>query len=132
VIRRLSVSIDFEIPSSAQAQFQGATGGTLSFSIDYTKVGQPVTITAPPNPHPISELQQQLSGLGAGLNGLGGSGSGGSGGSGSGGTGGTGAGGSGSSGSGPTPAQFQKYSQCVQKANPSDTAAIQKCTQLLK
>jgi hypothetical protein len=136
VIRRLSVSIDFQIPSSAQAQFQGATGGTLSFSIDYTKVGQPVTITAPPNPHPISELQQQLSGLGAGLNGLGGSGSSGSGssgsGSGSGGTGGTGAGGSGSSGSGPTPAQFQKYSQCVQKANPSDTAAIQKCTQLLK
>jgi hypothetical protein len=129
VIRRLSVSVDFQIPSSASAQFQGATGGTLSFTIDFAKVGQPVTITAPPNPHPIAELQQQLGGLGAGLNGLGGSGSGG----GSSGSGSSGSGsGSGSSGSGPTPAQFQKYSQCVQKANPSDTAAIQKCTQLLK
>jgi hypothetical protein len=133
-IRRLSVSIDFQIPSSAQAQFQGATGGTLSFSIDYTKVGEPVTVTAPPNPHPIAELQQQFSGLGAGLSGLGGSGSSGSGGSGgSSGGGSSGSGGSSSgSGSGPTPAQFQKYSQCVTKANPSDTAAIQKCTQLLK
>ena len=56
-----------------------------------------------------------------GLGGLGGSGS-------SGGAGGSG----GSGGSNPSPAQFEKYSKCLQNASPSDTAAIQKCAQLLK
>jgi hypothetical protein len=116
-IRRLSVSVDFQIPSDQRAKFQGAEGGTLSFSIDFAKVGEKRTITAPANARPISELQQQLGGLGGGLGGLGGSGSSGSGGSG---------------GSGPTAAQFQKYSQCLQKAAPSDQAAIDKCAQLLK
>ena len=120
-IRRLAVSVDFQIPADQQAKFQGASGGTLSFSIDFAKVGEPQKITAPTGARPISELQQQLGGLGGGLGGLGGSGSSGSGGSGSGG-----------SGSNPTAQQFQKYSQCLQKASPSDTAAIQKCAQLLK
>jgi hypothetical protein len=134
-IRRLSVKIDFEIPSDQRAQFQGAEGGTLSFQIDFAKVGEKQTITAPANAQPISELQQQLGGLlgGAG-GGLGGSGSGGSG-SGSGGSG-SGSGGSGSGGSGggssPTPAQFEKYSKCLQAADPSDTGAIQQCAKLLK
>src|SRR4051794_16692302 len=131
-IRRLAVSVDFEIPSEARSQFQGAEGGNLTFSIDFAKVGEQKTITAPANAHPISELQQQLGGLGGGLGGLGGSGSSGSG---SGGSGSSGSGGSGSSGSGgstPTPAQFEKYSKCLQNADPSDTGAIQKCAQLLK
>ena len=123
-IRRLSLSVDFEIPAEARSQFQGASGGTLSFSIDFAKVGEKKTVTAPANPRPISELQQQLGGA---LGGLGGSGSSGSGGSGS-----SGSGGSGSSGSNPTPAQFEKYSKCLQAADPSDTAAIQKCASLLK
>jgi hypothetical protein len=123
-IRRLSVKVDFTIPAAQQAQFQGAQGGTLSFQIDFAKVGQPETVTAPANPRPISELQQQLGGLG--LGGFGGSGSGGTGG-----TGGSG-GSSGGSGSTPTPAQLQKYSQCLQAANPSDTAAIQQCSKFLK
>lgn len=130
-IRRLAVSVDFEIPSDKRAQFQGAEGGTLSFSIDFAKVGEKQTITAPANAHPISELQQQLGGLGGGLGGLGGSGSSGSG---SGGSGSSGSGGSGSGGSGanPSAAQFEKYSKCLQSADPSDTGAIQKCAQLLK
>jgi hypothetical protein len=121
-IRRLSVSVDFQIPADQRAKFQGAEGGTLSFSIDFAKVGEKQTITAPTGARPISELQQQLGGLGGGLGGLGGSGSSGSG----------GGGGSGSSGGNPTAQQFQKYSQCLQKASPSDTAAIQKCAKLLK
>jgi hypothetical protein len=132
-IRRLSVKIDFQIPSDQRAQFQGAEGGTLSFQIDFAKVGEKQTITAPANARPISELQQQLGGLGAGLGGLGGSGAGGAGGSGgAGGAGGSGSGGSGSGGSSPTPAQFEKYSKCLQNADPSDTAAIQQCAKLLK
>jgi hypothetical protein len=125
-IRRLSLSVAFEIPSASRAQFQGAEGGTISFSIDFAKVGEKKTITAPANARPISELQQQLGGA---LGGLGGSGSSGSG---SGGSGSSGSGGSGSSGSNPTPAQYEKYSKCLQAADPSDTAAIQKCAQVLK
>ena len=113
-LRRLNVSIDFSIPGAQRQQFQGAEGGNITFSLDLSKVGEPQTITAPPNPKPISELQGALGGRGS----RGGSGSGGS--------------GSGSSGKSPSAAQFQKYSQCIEKANPSDTAAIQKCAQLLK
>jgi hypothetical protein len=127
-IRRLSVSVDFEIPSSARSQFQGASGGTLTFSIDFAKVGETKTITPPTNAKPISELQQQLGGLGGGLGGLGGSGSGSSGS----GSGGSGSGSSGSGGSNPSQSQFDKYSKCLQNADPSDTTAIQKCAQLLK
>lgn len=123
-IRRLAVSLDFAIPAGARSQFQGAQGGTLNFSIDFAKVGEQKTIAAPSAARPISELRQQLGGLA----GLGGSGSGGSG------SGGSGSGGSGSGGSAGTPssAQFQRYSKCLEKANPSNTAAIQKCAQLLK
>jgi hypothetical protein len=128
-IRRLAVSVAFEIPSAARSQFQGAEGGTLNFSIDFAKVGEKKTITPPANARPISELSAQLGGLFGGAAGSGGSGSGGSGSSGSG----SGSsGGGGSSGSNPTPAQFQKYSNCLQNADPSDTGAIQKCAQLLK
>jgi hypothetical protein len=124
-IRRLSVKIDFEIPADQRAQFQGAESGTLSFQIDFAKVGEKQTVTAPANARPISELQQQLGGLGLG-GGLGGSG----GSSGSGGSGSSGSGGSG--GSTPTPAQLDKYSKCLQAADPSDTGAIQQCSKLLK
>jgi hypothetical protein len=121
-IRRLSVSVDFQIPADQRSKFQGAEGGTLNFSIDFAKVGEPQKITAPTNARPISELQQQLGGLGGGLGGLGGSAPGGS------------SAGSpgGSSGGNPSAAQIQKYSKCLQSAAPSDTAAIAKCTQLLK
>src|SRR4051794_30554161 len=73
-IRRLSVSVDFQIPADQRAKFQGAEGGTLNFSIDFAKVGEPQTITPPSSARPISELQQQLGGLAGGLGGLGGSG----------------------------------------------------------
>jgi hypothetical protein len=132
-IRRLAVSVDFQIPASQQAKFKGAQGGTLTFSIDFANVGKPQTITAPANARPISELQQQLGGITGGLGGLGGSGASGGSGAGSGGSGGSGSGGSGTGGTKtPTPAQFAAYSKCLQAANPSDTAAIQKCAQLLK
>src|SRR3954467_7998649 len=34
-IRRLSVSVDFQIPADQRSKFQGAEGGTLNFSIDF-------------------------------------------------------------------------------------------------
>jgi hypothetical protein len=115
-LRRLNVNVDFAIPDNQKSQFNGATGGSISFSLDFSKVGEQQTISAPPNPKPISELQGSLGALG---------GAGSSGGSGSGGS-------SAPSGKSPSAAQFQKYSKCIEKADPSNTAAIQKCAALLK
>lgn len=115
-IRRLTVSVDFEIPSDQQSKFQGAKGGSLSFSVDFAKVGEPQTITAPANARPLSDLRQQLGGLGGGLGGLGGSGSGGS-------------GSSGGAGTSPSQEKLQKYSKCLQSAKPGE---VQQCARFLK
>lgn len=122
VIRRLSADLSFTVPSENQAQLGGLKSGTLSFSIEFADVGQPQTITAPANAKPLSELTSQLGGLGSVLGGgsAGGS-SGGSGGAGSGGT-----------SSGPSSAALQAYSKCLQKADPSKPAELQKCADLLK
>jgi hypothetical protein len=118
VIRRLSADLSFKVPSDKQAQLNGLKSGTLSFSLDFTEVGQPQTINAPQNAKPLSELTTQLGGLGGALGGLGGASS--------------GSGSSSSGSSGPTSAQLQKYSKCLQNANPSKPAELQKCADLLK
>jgi hypothetical protein len=123
VIRRLSADLSFNVPNDKQAQLGGLKSGTLSFSIEFADVGKPQTITAPTNAKPLSELTSQLGGLGSVLGG------------GSAGAGGSGSGGSGSSGSssgGPSPEALQAYSKCLQKANPSKPAELQKCADLLK
>ncbi|HEX4718098.1 MAG TPA: hypothetical protein VH300_06175 [Thermoleophilaceae bacterium] len=118
VIRRLSTDISFSVPSDKRAQVGGLKSGTLSFSIDFADVGQPQTITAPQNAKPLSELTSQLGGLSGVLGGA------------AGGT--AGSGSSGSNSSGPSAAALQKYSQCLQKADPSKAAELQKCAGLLK
>jgi hypothetical protein len=111
------------VPKNQQAQLGGLTGGTVSFSIEFADVGKPQTITAPTSSKPLSELTSQLGGLGGVLGG--GTGSGSSSGSGSDGS-------DGSSGSGPSAAALQAYSKCLQKADPSKPAELQKCADLLK
>jgi hypothetical protein len=116
VIRRLSSDLSFSVPSDKQSQVGGLKSGTLSFSIEFADVGQPQTITAPTSAKPLSELTSQLGGVG---NVLGGGSSGSS--------------GSGSSGSsGPSSQALQAYSKCLQKADPSKPAELQKCADLLK
>jgi hypothetical protein len=122
VIRRLSTDISFTVPSDKQAQVSGLKSGTVSFSIEFADVGQPQTITAPQNAKPISELTSQLGGLGSVLGGS----------SGSSGSGSSGSGSSTSSAGGPSPEALQAYSSCLQKANPSKPAELQKCADLLK
>ncbi|MEA2497434.1 MAG: hypothetical protein QOJ29_5345 [Thermoleophilaceae bacterium] len=124
VIRRLSADISFQVPSDKQAQVGGLKSGTVSFSIEFADVGKPQTISAPANAKPISELTSQLGGLGSLL---GGGSSGSSGASGS-----SGSSGSSSGSSGPSADALQKYSQCLQKADPSKPAELQKCADLLK
>jgi hypothetical protein len=125
--RRVAVDLGFEVPSSAQASARGVKGGNVSISVELAGVGDPQTITAPTNVKPIAELTKQLGGLGSLGTALGATG----------GAGGTGTGSAGSSaggttGSGPNSAQYKKYAECLNKAKPSDVAAIQRCATLLK
>ena len=117
VIRRLSSDLSFSVPSDKQAQVGGLKSGTLSFSIEFANVGKPQTIKAPANAKPLSELTAQLGGLSGVLGGTGAS---------------SGSGSSGSSSSGPSAKALQAYSNCLQKADPSKAAELQKCANLLK
>jgi hypothetical protein len=122
VIRRLSADLSFTVPDQQQAQLGGLKSGTLSFSIEFADVGKPQTINAPQNAKPLSELTSQLGGLGSVLGG----------GTGSSGSGSSGSGSSGSSSGGPSAEALQAYSKCLQKADPSKPAELQKCADLLK
>jgi hypothetical protein len=135
-IRRGSLSMRFEVPKNAQAGLRGLKGGTLTISVEFAGVGEPQTIEAPANAKPISELGKQLRGLGGALGAAGGIGGSSSSQSDSstlpGGTPGGEPGSAGGGGKSPTPQQFQRYAECLNKAKPSDTAALQRCSQLLK
>lgn len=119
-IRRLSADLPFEVPKDQQAQVQGLSGGRLSFSIEFADVGKPQAIKAPTGAKPITELTSKLGGLSGALGG------------GSGGSSSSGSGGSGGGAGGPSAKALQAYSDCLQKANPSDAAELQKCSDLLK
>jgi hypothetical protein len=122
-LRRLSSTVNFTVPENQRAKANGATGGALTFSLEFADVGKPVTITAPTGAKPITELQQQLQG--GGLGGIGGGSSAPGAGSGS------GSGGSGGSGGGNSSQKFQAYAQCLTQAN-GDQAKIQECSKLLQ
>jgi len=122
VIRRLSADIAFKVPSDKQAQVGGLKSGTVSFSIEFADVGKPQTITPPTNAKPLSALTSQLGGLSGLLGGAAGSGSSGSSSSGS----------SGSRSGTPSADALQKYSQCLQKADPTKPEELQKCAALVK
>lgn len=127
-VRRLSGRLEFSVPEKDRAAASGLEGGSLTFEIEFANVGSAKAIQPPENAKPIAELGQALQGLGIG--GLGGvnppSSQGGS-------DDGSGSGSSGSgSGSGSAEAkQFQEYTKCLEDADPSDTAAIQKCADIL-
>lgn len=123
VIRRLSADLTFDVPENRRQQLNGLTGGTFRFSIEFREVRKPQTVQAPSNARPISELTSRL-GVAGGLPGGGSSGSGSGGGS-----------GSGSAAEPGRPAdneKFQAYSECLQKADPNNAAALDKCADLLR
>ena len=140
-IRRTSLSMDFDVPEDAQGSARGLKGGTLDISVEFAGVGEPQTIAAPANAKPISELAAQLQGLGGALGATGGIGGGSGGDSGSsdspggglpGGTPGGAPGTPEGGGRSPSQEQFKRYADCLNDADPSDTAAIQRCSDLLE
>jgi hypothetical protein len=112
-IRKITASLDFTVPKAQQTQTQGVTGGSITFSIQFSNVGQPAQVTAPTGTKPITELVQQIKNL----TGSGSSSSGSNGG--------------GSAGSGATPDQYQKYADCLNKAG-KDQKKTAACLDLLK
>ena len=128
-LRRVSVSFGIDVPKSAQTSSGGVKSANVTLSVEFAAVGEPQHIQAPANVRPISELTKQLGGLGGIGSALGGAlgGAGGGTGGGAGSTGGTGGG-----GSSPSSQQYKLYAACLNKAKPSDVAAIQRCAGLLK
>jgi hypothetical protein len=114
LLRKLDVALDVTPPAGSA---QGVTSVHVELSITLSGVNETQTISAPSNPKPFSELQQQLGGLGILGSTLGGSGTGSSIGS----------------GSAPSSASSAAYTRCVLQAQANnDAAGVNKCLALLK
>ncbi|HEY1274963.1 MAG TPA: hypothetical protein VGF25_08630 [Thermoleophilaceae bacterium] len=129
VVRRVSGRVEIDVPKEDRASVGGITGGTLEFSVEFDNVNGDQQIEAPAKARPLSELTRTLGGGGV--------------------LPGTGQGGETSDGSRPGPNggdgvppatsddtpdadAFKAYADCLDKARPEDTAALQKCADLLK
>jgi hypothetical protein len=125
-IRRLSGKLDFDIPEASRASLGGIQSGSIDFKIEFANVNGDQQIEAPAHARPLSSLTRSLGGSG-GLSGLG-----------------VGGGGGSSSGSGSTDTpsvpdnaspgaqDFKDYADCLDKARPEDTEALQRCADLLQ
>jgi hypothetical protein len=123
-LHRLSTDLEFTIPERDRPRFGGAPGGRLSFSIEFADIGKRFTVQTPRGARPVSELREQVQGLGN-LPGIGG---------------GTASGGGAAPGTPPgaapgapptTPGTdvIDQYSDCLAQADPADTDA---CADLLR
>ncbi len=111
-IRRLSASIEFELPEEDR-EADGVEGGSLRFSLEFTDVNGDQRIEAPARSHPLSELTSLLRGTGI----LGGDGE---------------EPQSGETEAEPDLEEFQGYADCLDQAEPDDAEAIARCDALLE
>jgi hypothetical protein len=120
IIRRVAGKIEFDVPEESRESLGGIQSGAIEFEVEFAKVNGDQEIEAPSNPRPLSDLTTSLGGGGA-LPGLGG----------------------GSQDDTPTPPSdddgttpeaqdFQEYADCLDKARPEDTEALQRCADLLQ
>jgi hypothetical protein len=126
IVRRVSGRLEFEVPEESRQDFGGLESGTLTFSVEMSDVNGDQEIEAPAKARPLSALTDTL-GADA-LEGLGGAG-----------------GGQDTpvvpdeptppdaeTGSSPEAEAFRDYAECLDKARPEDTEALQKCAELLQ
>jgi hypothetical protein len=146
ILRKIEVSLKFEVPEDLRDDVQGLRSGDIDFSLEIADLNERQTIKEPTRARPLRELQRQLSGLGGlggGTSGGSGGGSGGSGGDRSGGSSGGGSSGGGSSGSGSGGGSelgsrggnvdrgaATRYLRCVEKA--SGNEELRECAELLR
>lgn len=116
VVRRMSANLEFTVPDDQQARLRGARRGSLRVSVELTNVNSDQRVRAPADARPISDLASQLQGLGA----LGG------------------AGGLGLPRGEDEPSEpgggsaLERYDDCLDQAAPDDTAALSRCSDLLR
>ena len=118
IIRRVAGKVEFEVPEESRESLGGIESGAIEFEIEFAKVNGDQQIEAPANPRPLSDLTTSLGGGGT-LPGLGGD----------------------SQdtttpptddGTSPEAQDFQEYADCLDKARPEDTEALQRCAELLQ
>jgi hypothetical protein len=131
IIRRVSGRIEFDVPEDSRRELGGIEGGTIEFSAEFSDVNGDQQIEAPARARPLSALTRSLGGSGA-LGNLG--------------SGATerqdGLGASepdttppssgGGTGTTPEAEDFREYADCLDKARPEDTDALQRCAELLQ
>jgi hypothetical protein len=120
-IRRLSGKVEFDVPEASRASLGGIQSGQVEFKVEFSDVNGNQQIEPPAHARKISSLTRSLGG-GATLPGLG-----------------VDAGSDSSSGSQTSPGsgspgaqEFKDYADCLDKARPEDTAALQRCADLLQ
>ena len=117
IIRRVAGKIEFDVPEDSREDLDGIESGSIEFEVEFANVNGDQEIEAPANPRPLSDLTTSLGGDGA-LPGLGGSGE--------------------TpipptdDGTTPEAQDFQEYADCLDKARPEDTEALQRCAELLQ
>ena len=125
-IRRLSARIELTVPKEDQASLEGLEGGVIEFSIEFRNIGGRQRIEPPARARPLSDLTKSLD-AGALRGGRRGSAS-------------PGVGdgppapqsGGGRDTSGSDAEAFERYSECLDKAKPPDTDALQRCADVLR
>ena len=126
VVRRISAGLQVKVPEADRAQVGGIEAGSLRFSVELTDVNGDQEVTAPARSRPIADLTKQLGGLGA----LGAQASPPDAG---GGSGRPEADGSSTTGEdAPELEALRRYSDCLDRAGPSDTKALSRCRELLR
>jgi hypothetical protein len=117
-IRRFSLDLSFEVPERDRRRLNGLSSGTITLDVELTEIGRPQRIEEPRGVRPMKELNELLGGRGilGLLFGV---------------TTGTPQGGGGAA-TGPTPEQIAAYRECVDRAKPADTQAIERCRELLR
>jgi hypothetical protein len=125
IIRRLSGKVEFDVPEANRASVGGIQSGSIDFKVEFADVNGDQQIEAPAHARPLSSLTRSLGGSGA-LPGLGIDG---------------GTSGGSSPGTGaptvpdnanPGAQDFKDYANCLDKARPEDTEALQRCADLLQ
>jgi hypothetical protein len=132
-IRKVSGRMEFDVPEGGRATLNGIEGGSVEFSVEFADVNGDQEIEAPDKARPLAELTTSLGGASL-LGGLGDEAAG------------SGTDDGSAPGVGVAPAQpngtgtapntpdaedFKAYADCLDKARPEDTEALQRCSALL-